>query len=81
MTSQRAHPELHALRDQLREIFNAMATFSSAAFAAKPPILDTSMNLGGDPCEEFHAHQDAIHGMRALREAVKRDLDVLEKVG
>ncbi|KAI0657444.1 hypothetical protein C8Q70DRAFT_1073787 [Cubamyces menziesii] len=79
MTSQRAHPELHALRDQLREIFNAMATFGSAAFAAKPPILDTSMNLGGDSCEEFHAHQDAIHGMRALREAVKRDLDVLEK--
>ncbi|KAI0325503.1 hypothetical protein GY45DRAFT_1330178 [Cubamyces sp. BRFM 1775] len=79
MASEKVHPELHALRDQLRGIFNAMATFGSAAFAAKPPILDSSMNLGGDPNEEFHAHQDAVHGMRALREAVKRDLDVLEK--
>ncbi|KAH9903450.1 hypothetical protein C8Q73DRAFT_635400 [Cubamyces lactineus] len=78
-TSKEAHPELHALRDQLREIFNAMATFGSAAFAAKPPILDSSINLGGDPNEEFHAHEDAIHGLRALRESVKRDLDVLEK--
>ncbi|RPD61700.1 hypothetical protein L226DRAFT_461538 [Lentinus tigrinus ALCF2SS1-7] len=74
------HPELHDLRNQLREIYNAMATFGSAQLSARPPILDSSIDLSrGDGSEEFHSHQDAVHGLRALREAVKRDLDVLEK--
>ncbi|KAI0717893.1 hypothetical protein C8T65DRAFT_707031 [Cerioporus squamosus] len=73
------HPELHNLRSQLREIYNAMATFGSAQLAAKPPILDSSIDLSRDGSEEFHSHQDAVHGLRALRDAVRRDLDVLEK--
>ncbi|KAI0672331.1 hypothetical protein C8Q78DRAFT_970837 [Trametes maxima] len=73
------HSDLHCLLDELREIFAAMADFGSAKLAAKPPILDSSIGLGGDSKEEFHSHQDAVHGLRALREAVKRDMDVLEK--
>ncbi len=73
------HPELHDLRSQLREIYHAMATFGSTQLAAKPPILDSSIDLSRES-EEFHSHQDAVHGLRALRDAVRRDLDVLEKV-
>ncbi|KAI1787292.1 hypothetical protein LXA43DRAFT_1030048 [Ganoderma leucocontextum] len=73
------HPQLQDLRGQLRDIYAAMATFGSAQLAAKPPILDLSMDLSGDTSEEFHSHHDAVHGLRALRDAVKRDLDVLEK--
>ncbi|KAI0356935.1 hypothetical protein OH77DRAFT_1451946 [Trametes cingulata] len=73
------HRELHVLRDELREIFRAMADFGTSRLAARPPILDSSVDLGGDSKEEFHSHQDAVHGLRALRDAVKRDLDVLEK--
>ncbi|KAI9056369.1 hypothetical protein FKP32DRAFT_1662618 [Trametes sanguinea] len=73
------HSELRSLRDQLREIYSAMAHLGPAKLAAKPPILDSSVDPGGGSNDEFHSHQDAIHGLRALREAVKRDLDVLEK--
>ena len=74
------HPELQDLRGRLRDIYVAMATFGSAQLAAKPPILDLSMDLSGDSSEEFHSRQDAIQGLRALRDAVRRDLDVLDKV-
>lgn len=74
------HPELQDLRRQLRQIYAAMATFGTAQLSARPPILDSSMDLTGETNEEFHSHQDAVHGLRALRDAVKRDLDVLEKV-
>lgn len=74
------HPELHDLRDRLREIYTAMATFGSAHLSVRPPILDSSIDLSGDTNDEFHSHQDAVHGLRALRDAVRRDLDVLEKV-
>lgn len=70
------HPDLQRLRSELREIYIAMATFGSSQLAAKPPILD----LSGDSNNEFHSHQDAVHGLRALKDAVRRDLDVLEKV-
>ncbi len=75
-----AHPELRSLRDELRGIYSAMADFGSATLAAKPPILDSSIDLDGQSNDEFHSHQDAVHGLRGLRDSVKRDLDVLEKV-
>ncbi|KAJ2984483.1 hypothetical protein NUW54_g10495 [Trametes sanguinea] len=56
-----------------------MTHLGPAKLAAKPPILDSSVYSAGGSNDEFHSHQDAIHGLRALREAVKRDLDVLEK--
>ena len=80
MTSSPPHPELQDLRERLRDVHAAMATFGSAQLAAKPPILDLSMDLGGDSNEEFHTHQDAVQGLRVLRDAVRRDLDVVEKV-
>ncbi|KAI0767407.1 hypothetical protein C8Q74DRAFT_1280197 [Fomes fomentarius] len=73
------HPDLQKLRSELREIYTAMATYGSSQLAAKPPILDSSLDLSGDSNNEFHSHQDAVHGLRALRDAVRRDLDVLEK--
>ena len=76
-----AHSDLEVLRDRLRNLYNAMSTFGSTQFAVKPPILDSSIDLsGGDVSEEFHSHQDVVHGLRALKDSVKRDLDVLEKV-
>ncbi|KAH9927955.1 uncharacterized protein BXZ73DRAFT_48573 [Epithele typhae] len=75
-----AHPKLHDLRVRLRSIYEAIATFGTVQLADKPPILESSIGQsGGDVGEEFHAHQDAVHGLRALRDAVRRDLDVLEK--
>ncbi|EJF56476.1 hypothetical protein BD309DRAFT_896721 [Dichomitus squalens] len=73
------HPELQGLRTQLRQIHAAMVAFGTAPLSAKPPILDSSIDLNGETNEEFHSHRDAVHGLRALRDAVKRDLDVLEK--
>ncbi|KAI0752674.1 hypothetical protein C8Q80DRAFT_1217165 [Daedaleopsis nitida] len=73
------HADLQVLRDQLRKIYNAMATFGSSQLAAKPPILDSSVDQSGDASEEFHSHQDVVHGLRALQDAVRRDLDVLDK--
>ena len=76
-----AHPELQSLRRQLREIYEAIATFGSTQLAVKPPILESSIDPnGGDVNEEFHSHQDAVHGLRALRDSIRRDLDILEKV-
>ncbi|KAH9854602.1 hypothetical protein C2E23DRAFT_726166 [Lenzites betulinus] len=74
-----AHPQLQRLRVQLREIYNAMGEVEFAKLSVKPPMLDSSISLDGASHEEFHSHQDAVQGLRALRDAVKRDLDVLEK--
>ncbi|KAI0827424.1 hypothetical protein BC628DRAFT_179219 [Trametes gibbosa] len=74
-----AHPELQSLRGQLRGIHIAMGDLGFAKLAAKPPILDSSIIGDGESSEESHSHQDAVRGLRALRDAVKRDLDVLEK--
>ncbi|KAI0772815.1 hypothetical protein BD413DRAFT_473545 [Trametes elegans] len=77
--AQSTHPELRALQNELRAIFDAMANFGAARLATKPPILDSSIDVSGSSTDEFHSHQDAVHGLRALRDAVRRDLDVLDK--
>lgn len=75
------HLELHSLRSQLREIYEAISTFGATQLAVKPPILESSIDLNdGGVNEEFHSHQDAVKGLRALRDSIRRDLDVLEKV-
>lgn len=71
------HPELHRLRTQLQEMLESMSKFVPAM--PKPPIIDSSFDLSGHAGEDVQ-RRDAIRGMRSLKDTVKRDLDVLEKV-
>ncbi|OBZ76717.1 hypothetical protein A0H81_03223 [Grifola frondosa] len=71
------HPELQTLRTQLRDIYGAMSSYEPSI--AKPPILDSSIDLSGDVNEDAHNRQESVQGLRALRDSVRRDLDVLEK--
>ena len=43
----------------------------------KPPVIDASFEGSRDEEKPYH---ETIPGLRALRDAVKRDLDVLDKV-
>lgn len=70
------HAELYAMRDKLRGILQSASSFSPSM--AKPPIIDSSFDLAGNPTEDIQ-RQDAIKGLRALKDSVKRDLEVLEK--
>lgn len=67
-----AHPELHALRSHLQHILEDMSRYAPVIF--KPPILDSSY----DSAKE--SGQESVPGIRALRDAIKQDLEVLEKV-
>ncbi|KZT08168.1 uncharacterized protein LAESUDRAFT_676817 [Laetiporus sulphureus 93-53] len=74
------HPELQSLRSQLRGILQDMANFGPTV--SKPPILDTSFDHGRPEGEKENANaapHESVSGLRALRDAVRRDLDVLEK--
>ena len=71
------HPELHRLQKQLRDMLQSMSTFAPAL--PKPPIIDSSLDLTGNSAEDAQ-HRESVRGMRALKDTVKRDLDVLEKV-
>ena len=75
-----AHPALHQLRIQLQSIHDAISNFQP--LTSKPPILDSSLDIGADSSEEAHwLQQEHIPGLKKLRDSVKIDLDVLEKVG
>lgn len=69
------HPELQIQRQRLRAILQAIPLFGSGI--VKPPIIDASIDSSGD---EEKQSQDSVYGLRSLRDAVRRDLDVLEKV-
>ncbi|CAL1709890.1 unnamed protein product [Somion occarium] len=68
------HPELQIQRQRLRAILQAIPLFGSGI--VKPPIIDASIDSSGD---EEKQSQDSVYGLRSLRDAVRRDLDVLEK--
>ncbi|KAH8097082.1 hypothetical protein BXZ70DRAFT_1009396 [Cristinia sonorae] len=70
------HPGLQKMRQKLHNILGSISTFRPSV--AKPPIIDASITITGEPSDE-QQHQDAIHGLRALRDAVQRDLDNIEK--
>ena len=75
-----AHPALRQLRIQLQNIHDAISNFQP--LTTKPPILDSSLDIGADSSEEAHwLQQEHIPGLKKLRDSVKVDLDVLEKVG
>lgn len=71
------HPGLQTLRRTLHNVLESIATFGPSV--AKPPIIDASIAISGDPSDETQ-HKDAVHGLRALRDAVRRDLENIEKV-
>lgn len=75
------HSGLQQLRTRLQNIHDGISNFQS--LTAKPPILDSSLDLGpgGDPLEDGQwLQQEHIPGLKKLRDSVKIDLDVLEKV-
>lgn len=75
-----AHCELHVLLTQLQKIYDSMSNFKP--LTAKPPILDSSLDLGNESAEDGQwLQQEHIPGLRAIKDSVKRDLDVLQKVG
>ncbi|KAL6309419.1 hypothetical protein BKA93DRAFT_723582 [Sparassis latifolia] len=70
------HPELQILRTELHEVHDGMARFGPTL--SRPPILDSSIGLNSkrDGAEDT---KEAVPGLRALRESVRRDLDATEK--
>ncbi|KAH9947792.1 hypothetical protein B0H21DRAFT_852125 [Amylocystis lapponica] len=69
------HPKLQELRLQLKKIYQSLAVHGPTV--PKPPILDSSVDLSGRDAAQ--GHQDPVPGLQALRDAVRRDMDVLEK--
>lgn len=75
------HPDLCHLRDQLRAILRDMVDFGPTI--STPPVLDSSFEAIEQEKTgvEEAVNRESVPGLRSLRDAVQRDLDVLEKVG
>lgn len=74
------HPELRQLRTKLQEIYAASAHLHPLSL--KPPILDSSVVIANEPSEDSPwTQQEQVPGLRQLRESIRLDLDVLDKVG
>ncbi|TFK31941.1 hypothetical protein BDQ12DRAFT_639392 [Crucibulum laeve] len=72
------HPELQLLRIRLQNIHDAISNFQPSS--SRPPILDSSLDVGADAGEEGQwLQQENIPGLKKLRDSIKIDLDVLEK--
>jgi len=65
-----------ALRRKLQAIHNDIANFKP--LTTRPTILDSSVDAGRD--DDPWLQQEIVPGLKNLRQAVKRDLDVLEAV-
>ena len=74
------HSELCHLRDQLRAILRDMADYGPTI--CKPPVIDSSLDQNHPEKDEMAdaARRESVPGLRSLRDAMQRDLDVLEKV-
>jgi hypothetical protein len=74
-----AHPELWLLRIRLQKIHDSISHFQP--LTAKPPILDSSVDVGGESNDDSQwLQQEHIPGLKKLRDTIKIDLDLLEKV-
>lgn len=73
------HPELHALRIQLQNIIDDMSRFRP--IIAKPPVLDCSFDAMSqrESADVGISSHESVPGLRALRDSVRQDLDVMEK--
>ena len=74
------HPEICHLRDQLRAILRDMVDYGPTI--CKPPVIDSSFDQKQPEKDEMvdAARRESVPGLRSLRDAMQRDLDVLEKV-
>lgn len=72
------HPTLQQLRVRLQNIYDAISNYQPAA--ARPPVLDSSLDVGTDTEDAQWLQQENIQGLKKLRDSIKIDLDVLEKV-
>ncbi|KAI0074939.1 hypothetical protein K474DRAFT_1600700 [Panus rudis PR-1116 ss-1] len=70
------HPDLQSQREKLRSILQAIPTFEPGI--VDPPIIDASLD-SRTAGEDEPQRKEAVHGLRHLRDAVRRDLDVLDK--
>jgi hypothetical protein len=75
MSSVLAHAELHATRSQLRDVYESIRAYQHPI--ARPPIIDACFEDRVDDVQ----HVEAVPGLRGLRESVRKDLDILDKVG
>lgn len=71
----RSHEELYALRDCLRSISIGLDSYEPDS--QHMPIIDS---LGEETGEGMVQTREVLPGLRFLREEVKRDLQVLQKV-
>lgn len=74
------HDDLQKLQSQLSYIFENMSSYEPPV--PKPPILDSSLDdLREDTAADTaRTANEGLPGLRALKESVKRDLEVLDKV-
>jgi hypothetical protein len=74
------HARLEDLRVRLQRIHSSLADFQP--LTAKPPILDSSLDVDREDTEDrYWLQPEVVPGLKNLKDAVKRDLGVLEKVG
>ena len=71
------HLELQSLRRQLHNMLSSISNFGPTL--PKPPVIDSSSDLTGQSADAVQ-RREPVRGMRTLKDSVKRDLDVLEKV-
>lgn len=76
-TEQGFHHELWDVRRRLEHIYNTLSEFSLPP--TRHPVLDSSLDLTGEDKDQW-TEQEHISGLRKLRDTVKVDLDVLQKV-
>ncbi|KAK7063654.1 hypothetical protein R3P38DRAFT_7678 [Favolaschia claudopus] len=71
-----AHPELHSLLNNLRNIHDALLNFKP--LVGLPPILDSSTEADSNDDGQWLRHEN-IPGIKKLRESIKFDIDILNK--
>lgn len=73
------HVDLRILQEKLQTIHDSIEHFRPAA--TQLPILDSSLELSLDNNKDDPwTHQDHVSGLKKLKDTIKIDLDVLDKV-
>jgi len=73
------HPDLQSIRSHLLQIHGAISDFKP--LTARPPILDSSYDSMSENSEENQwLNQENVPGLKKLKENIKLDLGILEKV-
>ncbi|GLB39845.1 putative protein of unknown function (DUF1308) [Lyophyllum shimeji] len=72
------HPALQQLRARLQTIYEAISNYQP--LTARPPILDSSLDVGTEASDDGQwLQQENVQGLKKLKDSVKIDLDVLQK--